>query len=212
MPGRSRKRIYVLEGEPQLRILLEAEWSPAQVLVQGFCRTQECLEKLATEPCDLIILDLEGRAEDGLAMLRRVRQTVSGIPCLAIVEPRAVIRAVEAVKAGAFDCLEKPLQPDRLKAIVGAQLANETARAHRRLRTLTPTELQILQLLTTGATSREMAAQLHRSEQTIIVHRKNIRRKLHATSLVDLVKWALEMGLDGSPRTPPDGETPDSAI
>ncbi len=202
MTRRSRKRIWVLERELQLQTLLAAEWPPAQVSVCGFSRSQECLEKLATEPCDLLVVDLEGDAA-WLGMLQQVRQTAPWIPCLAMVKPRAVACAVAAIKAGACDCLEKPVQPDQLTALVQRLLIGRGVPTHYGLKVLTPTEVHVLQLILAGETSQEIAAELHRSVQTIHVHRKNILRKLHATSMTYVIKWALEMHLDAPPQRAP---------
>ena len=154
---------------------------------------------LATKPCDLLILDLEGCASEGLDVLEQVRRVAPWIPSLVIVEQAAVCCAIKAVKAGAGDCLDKPVERDRLLSAVRTQLARVDTSTRRRPRVLTQMEVQILQMILAGKTSYDMADELHRSKRTIDVHRKNIMRKLQATGLVDLIKRALGMGFADYP-------------
>lgn len=163
-------------------------------LVSYFSKCQECLEKLAVKPCDVLIVDLEDCEAEGLNLLVQARRTAPWISTIAIVRQAAVPTAVKAVKAGACECLEKPVQMDQLGEVVERQLAR-MALLPRSRRALTQMEVQILQLILAGKTSQDIAAHLHRSKRTVDVHRKNIMRKLQACSLVDLIKRALGMGL-----------------
>jgi DNA-binding NarL/FixJ family response regulator len=194
MTGRSRKRIYVCEKEPEFRAMLETSLPQEEASVSGFSGYQECLEKLATKPCDLLVIDLDGCEIEALDMLEQARRIAPWLSSLAIVSHASVPCAIKAIKAGASDCLDKPVPPDRLVAAVGTQLARVDVSSRRRPRALTQMEVQILQSILAGKTSYDIAAELHRSKRTIDVHRKNIMRKLQATGLVDLIRRALEMG------------------
>jgi two-component system response regulator TtrR len=199
MAGRSGKLIYVCEKKPRFRAMLETSLTPDTASVSGFSQHRECLEMLGTKPCDLLIVDLEGYESEGLNVLEQARRIAPWISSLAIVEHAAVPRAIQAIKAGAGDCLDKPVQEDRLLAAVQMQLARVDPFARRRPRALTRMEVQILQLILAGKTSYDIAAEMSRSKRTIDVHRKNIMRKLQATCLVDLIKRALGMGFAGPP-------------
>lgn len=199
MTGRSGKRIYVFEKDAKFRTMLGTSLMPDEATISGFSGHRECIEMLATKPCDLLILDLEGCAPEGLDVLEQVRRVAPWIPSLVIVEQAAVCCAIKAVKAGAGDCLDKPVGQDRLLSAVRAQLARVDPATRRRPRVLTHMEVQILQMILAGKTSYEIADELHRSKRTVDVHRKNIMRKLQATGLVDLIKRALGMGLTDYP-------------
>jgi FixJ family two-component response regulator len=142
----------------------------------------------------LLIVDLDGCEPEGLDLLEQAKRMAPWVLSVAIVEHGAIPCAIKAIKAGAGDCLDKPVQPDRLLAAVGTQLAQVDVSTRRRPRALTLMEVQILQMILAGRTSYDMAAELHRSKRTIDVHRKNIMHKLQATGLVDFVKRALGMG------------------
>ena len=215
MTGRSRKRIYVFEEEAGIRHLLEGSLAPDEATVGGFSERRECIERLAAKPGDLLIIDLDGGSEEGLDVIEQARRLTPWVPSLAIVEHAAVAHAIRAIRAGAGDCLDKPLQEHQLLAVVRAQLARVDISTRRRPRALTQMEVQILQLILAGRTSYEMADELHRSKRTIDVHRKNIMRKLQATGLVDLIKRALGMGFadqlekaEGKSRPEPDRPHP----
>ena len=195
MTGPSRKWIYVLEREPEFRTMLETLLTPAEVSISSFSLLQESLEKLTAKPCDLLIVDLEGCEGDGLCLLEQTRRIAPWVATLAIVGPADVPLAVRAVKAGAGDCLDKPVRQEQLRLAVEAQLAQVVQPARQRLRALTGIEIQILEMILAGKTSYGIAEELGRSKRTVDVHRKNIMRKLRACSLVDLIKRALEMGL-----------------
>ncbi len=194
MTGRSRKRIYVFGKKAGVRDLLETALAPDEASVSGFSKYQECIDRLATKPCELLIADLDGCPEEGLDVIEQARRLTPWVSSLVIVEHAAVGCAIRAIRAGAGDCLDKPVQQDRLLAAVRSQLARVDVSTRRRPRALTQMEVQILQLILAGRTSYEMADELHRSKRTIDVHRKNIMRKLQATCLADLIKRALGLG------------------
>jgi FixJ family two-component response regulator len=215
MTGRSRKRIYVFEKEAGVRDLLENSLAPDEASVDAFYRFQECIDRLATKPCDLLIVDLDGCPEEGLDVLEQARRLTPWVSSLVIVAQAAVGCAIRAIRAGAGDCLDKPVQPERLLTVVRTQLARVDVSTRHRPRALTQMEVQVLQLILAGRTSYEMADDLHRSKRTIDVHRKNIMRKLQATCLADLIKRALGLGFtdqqekaEGTPKPVEDQLSP----
>ncbi len=179
--------------------MLEASLASGEASVTRFSEQQAFIDTLASRPCDLLIVDLEGRESEGLDLLERARRMVPWMQSLVIVEHAAICCAIRAVKTGAGDCLDEPVEPERLLAAVRTQLAKVDTSTRQRPRALTPIEVQILQMILAGKTSFEMADELHRSKRTIDVHRKNIMRKLQATGLVDLIKRALGMGFVDRP-------------
>jgi len=194
MTGRSRKRVYVFEKGAGVRNLLENSLAPDEASVSGFSRPLECVDRLATRPCELLIVDLDGCPEEGLDVIEQARRLTPWVSSLVIVAQAAVGCAIRAIRAGAGDCLDKPVRQDRLLTVVRTQLARVDISTRRRPRALTQMEVQILQLILAGRTSYEMADELSRSKRTIDVHRKNIMRKLQATCLADLIKRALGLG------------------
>jgi FixJ family two-component response regulator len=107
--------------------------------------------------------------------------------------------AVKAVKAGAIDFIEKPLEKETFLLKVKSIL-KEYASAHRpRGKPLTKNETGILKLIIEGKSNREIAQLLHRSIRTVEVHRSRVMQKLGADNLVDLIKTAVTLGLVDMP-------------
>lgn len=103
--------------------------------------------------------------------------------------------SVQAVKIGAFDFLEKPVDETRLLGLVESALLKE-AELHDPLvgKPLTRTERIVLCLILEGISNKRIAYILERSERTIEVHRSRVMRKLGVDNLVDLVKKSTAMG------------------
>lgn len=198
MKRRSRKRVYCYGRGTQIRLMLEPALDSGDLAFTCFSRASDCLERLLTQPCDVLIVELGDSDADGLDLLAQTHQTAPWISTMAVVENGAVAAAVKAIKAGACECLEKPLSADRFSEALEELLERVASLPHTH-RALTQMEIQILQLILAGKTSQYIATHLHRSKRTIDVHRKNIMRKVQATSLADLIRRALAMGLAEEP-------------
>jgi two-component system response regulator FixJ len=147
--------------------------------------------------CDLLVIDIDGQASQSLELLTRCRRLYPHLPAVALVGPGATSTAVAAMKAGAADCLEKPLEAGRLLSAVTAALGSGRPSGQQTYKSLTRTETRVLHLLLAGKTSSEIAEQFHRSRRTVDVHRRHIMRKLHVSSAPDLVREAFRIGLIG---------------
>ena len=191
----TRKRIYCYGKRSQIRPMLEPALSSDKILPTFYSSHEDCLEKLSAKPCDILIVDLEEGDSEGLELLVQVQRMAPWVSTVALVEKSAVPMAVKVIRAGASECLAKPLQADRLCEVVQA-LLNRMASLPRSHRALTQMEIQIIQLIVAGETSEDIGARLRRSKRTIDVHRKNIMCKLQASSLVDLMKRALVINVN----------------
>lgn len=194
MRCRARQRIYYYGRGTKIQLMLKPVLDFDNVVLSRIPDASACLDRLLTKPCDVLIVELEDNEPAGLDLLAQIRRVAPWVSTMVIVETGNVAAAVNAIKAGTCECLEKPVHPDRLCEVVEKLLAR-MALLPRSHRVLTPMEIQILQLILMGKTSQEIAAHLYRSKRTIDVHRKNIMRKVQATSLVDLIRRALAMGL-----------------
>jgi two-component system response regulator FixJ len=154
---------------------------------------------LPAERCDLLLVDLDGQAQRGLQLLAQWDRRLPQVPKLALVERGDVSMTVQAVRAGAADCLEKPVDTGRFLRAVGSLLRAIDAAPPGAEPLLTKTEATVLHLVLQGETSQEIAETLHRSRRTIEVHRRNIMRKLQVSDLADMVKKAASQGYLRSP-------------
>jgi two-component system response regulator FixJ len=157
---------------------------------------------LAASPGGLgcVLTDVRMPDIDGLALLHRLREQGNRLPVIVMTGQGDIAIAVQAMKAGAVDFLEKPFSDESLfEAIAGAleqsQRLRETAalseNAASRLATLTPREREVFDLLVTGLPNKAIANTLGASPRTIEVHRARVFEKLKANSLPDLVRLLL---------------------
>ena len=134
---------------------------------------------------------------DGLELQREIRQRRLPLPVIVMTGHGDVALAVEAMKAGAVDFLEKPFDDERLLSAVRAAVSrhseasardDEVAAIKARLATLSQREREVLEALTTGQANKTIAYHLGISARTVEVHRANLMTKMAATSLSELVR------------------------
>ncbi len=195
MVYRHRKYIVLLGTEPRM---VERVAEQVAALLRCFARKDDCLRYLARCCCDLLIIDLEASGEDGLDVLGKMRDICPWPARLALAARDDTAGAVKAMKAGATECLPKPLHEELLLSVVRRELTRMDSSDLFSPAMLTPTELKILNMVLTGKTSKEMAGALNRSKRTIDAHRSRIMHKLGASSLLDLAKWGISRGFGSS--------------
>jgi two-component system CheB/CheR fusion protein len=156
----------------------------------------------------------------GLELLQRLRDADDRLPAIMITGNSDVPMAVQAMKAGASDFLEKPIRPSELLASVERALeqskdANKLsawrATAANRVARLTQRERQIMELVLAGRPSKNIAADLGISQRTVENHRAAIMEKTGSKSLPALARLALAAGQDGTGAAPVDPKSSGTA-
>jgi two-component system, LuxR family, response regulator FixJ len=151
-----------------------------------------------------VITDVRMPGLSGVELLRRLRELKLGIPVIVITGHGDVPLAVEAMKIGAMDFLEKPFDDEALLASVRSALnrldRDQKRQAERsdiegRLATLSKRERDVLEGLVAGLANKQIAHDLGISPRTIEIYRANLMTKMQAASLSDLVRMALIAGI-----------------
>jgi two-component system response regulator FixJ len=140
------------------------------------------------------LVDIRMPEMDGLQLQREIRRTMPGLPVIIMTGHGDVPMAVQAMKDGAIEFLEKPFEKTVLmKALEAAFLRATTSdRAKQEPRkALTEREQEIFDLLVEGHQNKAVAHKLGISTRTVEVHRSRIMEKLNARNLADLVRHAL---------------------
>jgi two-component system response regulator FixJ len=154
-------------------------------------------------PADCIVSDVRMPRLSGLELQTLLNKAHSREPLILITGFATIDAAVSAIKAGAFDFIEKPISERRLVASIKAAVAQtqrfaaeqqELAAIEARVETLTPREQEVLRLAARGMTSREIASELGISARTVEVHRASVMHKTEAGSVADLVRLVLQLG------------------
>jgi two-component system response regulator FixJ len=205
------KHIFFLDDEPTVREVVRETLENSNFTVSCFDSPFECLTRLRSKKCDLLITDLKMPEKDGIELLKDVKHLAPWVPVLMITGYGDIPTAVKAMKAGAVDFIEKPLDKKNFVRKIRSILKKNVA-THSNLGTsLTRTEKRILQLVIDGMSNKEISTLLHRSARTIEVHRAHIMHKLGVDNLVDLVKCVATMGLiDLEEKKPPNEHKPNS--
>jgi two-component system response regulator FixJ len=141
---------------------------------------------------------------DGIELLKRMKAGHSTFPIVIMTGHGDVPLAVEAMKLGAVDFLEKPFEDDRLVAMIETAIhrAEPAARSEAltrdiaaRIASLSPRERQVMDGLIAGHSNKLIARDYDISPRTIEVYRANVMTKMQANSLSELVRLAMRAGL-----------------
>jgi two-component system response regulator FixJ len=190
-----QKHVIFVGTSTSVREALNEIATQRGVPMRALDSVQDWRKPLAEAKITLLVLELDGDAAEQLQHLTEVRQQHPQIPVLAIVENGDIPTAVQAIRRGAANCLERPVDPGPLTSALDELLDQMGTQSQRPATPLTSIEMTILQYVLQGRTNRQIAEALHRSPRTVEVHRSHIMRKLGVSTVIDLVKTAVCRGL-----------------
>jgi FixJ family two-component response regulator len=198
MAGKKKIQIFLVDDDPCILATAKIMLENARYECQTFTSADLCLAELNPINCNLLVTDVQMPGTDGLELLRKVRKMAPWIPVIVITSYADISMAVQAVKNGAFDFVEKPLEVDKFIELVDLALKHNELDDSTVGKPLTKTEKIVLKLILDGMSNRGIAYTLHRSERTVEVHRSHIMRKLNVDNVVDLVKRAASLSFGKS--------------
>ena len=193
--------VFVVDDDDAMRDSLDFLLSSAGCAVRTFDAADRLLEALTDNNCGCVVSDVRMPGIDGLELLRRIKATRPNLPVVIITGHGDVPLAVEAMKLGAADFVEKPFDDERLLGVVQSALAGaprEFDPANEigpRVASLSPRERQVLDGLVAGLSNKAIARTHDISPRTVEVYRANLMAKMQAGSLSDLVRMAMRAGL-----------------
>lgn len=194
-----RKRIQIIEDDDAVRVSLKAMLATWGYDVQPFASAEDFLASGICDPADCLLLDVKLTGMDGLALLSAVRQRGVTAPVIILTGHGDVRMAVSALKAGARDFLEKPVDARELVECIRAAIT-EHERTYRgcgkAFARLTRREMEVLREIVTGHSNKVIAFRLQVSPKTVEVHRARVMQKSGAGSLPELVRMAVRAGID----------------
>jgi FixJ family two-component response regulator len=189
--------VFVVDDDVNVQKALARLIRTHGMQVATFASAREFLRCPRPEGSACLILDVRLTGEDGLQVQEALRTAAWCPPIIFLTGHGTVPLCVRAIKGGAIDFLQKPVDDEVLLAAIATALehdarARESQRQHaelqQRVATLTPREQDVMRLVTTGLLNKEIAYALGTSEKTIKAHRANIMRKMEAASLAALVR------------------------
>lgn len=191
----TKQTIFFVDDEPAVREVISETLEEFGFDVSCFARAVDCLEQLHSGKCDLLITDVRMAGMDGLELLNEAKRIAPWLPVLVVTGYGDIPMAVVALKAGASDFIEKPLDREGLLLSIESVLKRAFLPDELLGEALTKAETRVLRFILDGKSNKEIGCLLHRSMRTIEVHRRNIMRKVGVDNAVDLVKRATLMGL-----------------
>ena len=198
--------VFVVDDDPgvgdSMQVLLES----AGLNSETYLSADEFLEAYDSGKPGCLLLDVRMPGMSGPDLQARLREMGSILPIIFVTAHGDVPTAVDAVKAGAVDFLEKPFRYQELLEKVQAALEEDTrtraaledlSEIRARLRSLTPREREVMELVVDGKPNKNIARALGISQRTVEIHRSRVMEKMKVRSLSMLVR--LVMRATGQP-------------
>ena len=200
----SQRTVFLVDDDEAIRHSASFMLRHAGFLVKTYPDGISFLEQIAEDQDGCILLDVRMPGMDGLAVQNALNLRGINMPVIILTGHGDVPVAVEAMKGGALEFLEKPYEK---QALIGAienafsSLDSQTAddkrsrEAKAKLTSLTPREMEVLECLVDGQTNKGIAQTLSISPRTVEIHRAHMMEKLQADSLSNALRLAFLAGI-----------------
>lgn len=198
-------KVAIIDDEQSMRRALARLMRSTGIEATAFSSALEFLGDAAHQEVDCAITDLSMPGLDGLRFQEEVARTLPHLSLVFITGHGSIPASVKAMKSGAVDFLEKPVESRALLAAVhrAAQRSRrlrasqeELLVIERRYEELTAREREVFALVVAGRLNKQAAADLGIAEKTVKVHRARVMEKMTAESLADLVRMAERLGIN----------------
>ncbi len=192
--------VHIIDDDDALRESLAFLLRTVQIDVRDYSSASAFLDALPDLNLSCIVTDVRMPGMSGIDLLKRLRDLKINVPVIVVTGHADVPLAVEAMKFGAIDFLEKPFDDEVLIASVQSALQNRQGESKRhseraaiegRLADLSNRERDVLTGLVAGRANKQIAFDLGISPRTVEIYRANLMDKMKAASLSDLVRMAL---------------------
>jgi two-component system response regulator FixJ len=194
--------IYVVDDDDGMRRALDTLLGTVGFKTAVFSRPSDFLANFKPDLPGCLVLDIRMPDMSGLELQQHLNRMGSMLPVIFITGHGDVPMAVQAMKEGAFEFIQKPFRDqdllDRINHALKQDAENRTLVARRadvlhRLESLTPRERQVMDLVVDGAANKVIAIDLELSERTVEIHRAKVMEKMGARSVAHLVKLHLTL-------------------
>ena len=194
--------VHLIDDDEDVRRALAFLLGTAGLAVKVYESAILFLDNYEGSQTGCIVSDVRMPGMDGLQLLKRLKEMDVKLPVIVLTGHADVALAVEAMKAGAMDFIEKPFSDEVLLNAIQSALAQRFSHLPRgnaeqirsRMTSLTPREREVLDGLLRGHPNKTIAYDLGLSPRTVEVHRANVMTKMAASSLSELVRMALSVG------------------
>jgi two-component system response regulator FixJ len=194
--------VHIVEDDAAMRDALARLLAREGMAVRPFSTAEEFLAGFDRAMGGCLVADVRLAGKSGIDLMTEVIRAGARMPVILITGHGDIAMAVAAVKAGAFDFIEKPFDPEALLAAVKKAL-DHTARRDddraaaaelaARAATLSPREREVMEMVVSGHSNKAIANELGISPRTIEIYRANVMTKMDARNLAELIAIGLRL-------------------
>lgn len=195
--------VFVIDDDEAIRDSVLCLLRAHRVRARAFASGVHFFDNLPDVPSACVITDVRMPGMDGAEVVRRLKALKGNAwPVVVITGHAEVPLAVQLMKAGVVDYIEKPFEPNRLLEVVRGSFAHlddlllhraEVEAAARRLARLTPREREVFQALVQGRTNKHIANDMQISPRTVEIFRAKVMEKMEADTLSALIRAGLKV-------------------
>ena len=203
----TQQTVYIVEDDEAVRDSLSMLLRSEGLAVEGYERATRFLEDWHAGMKGCIVLDIRMPEMDGMELQEALIERGSHLPIIFVTGHGDVPLAVEAMRKGAVDFIEKPYREDQLLEKIRGALATDAEQHQGReekrmieeqLAQLTPREREIMDRMVAGQANKVIAIELDISQRTVEIHRSRVMHKMGTHSLAQLVRMVMSVR-DGDP-------------
>jgi len=197
--------VYIVDDDDGMRRALTTLMTTVGYRATAFSRPGEFLAQYDPDQASCLVLDVRMPEMSGLEVQQQLNRNGSIVPVIMITGHGDIPMAVQAMKDGCFDFLQKPFRDQELLDRINAALKQDAqnresvdrlADLRQRAESLTPREREVMAAVVDGKANKVVAIDLGLSERTVEIHRANVMDKMGARSVAHLVKMHLTLGGD----------------
>jgi FixJ family two-component response regulator len=195
-------KVFIVDDDAAVRRSIRMLIRTIGIEAEAFASAKEFLDAYDPRQPGCLVLDVRMPGMSGLELQEKLRDMDANLPIIFVTAHGDVPMAVNAMRSGAVDFIQKPFRDqeliDRVQQALEQDARSRAALAgkeeiQRRVSTLTPREREVMDMVVGGKANKVIAANLGLSERTVEIHRSRVMKKMEAESLPQLVQMMVSL-------------------
>jgi FixJ family two-component response regulator len=195
-------KVFIVDDDAAVRRSIRMLIRTIGIEAEAFASAKDFLDAYDSKQPGCLVLDVRMPGMSGLELQEKLRDLNANLPIIFVTAHGDVPMAVNAMRSGAVDFIQKPFRDqeliDRVQQALEQDARSRAAMAgkeeiQRRVSTLTPREREVMDMVVAGKANKVIAANLGLSERTVEIHRSRVMKKMEAESLPQLVQMMVSL-------------------